>query len=125
MLKRLTLLALIAFPNSVQACFSCCSTYDLTHPGIFGFKHSPTYEYVLGRVSKVERGESSLGNNSVLVTIDVLEDYRYPQGQRTVQAFANGTKTCGPQIKLGQYSKFAVDRQRGEPWLISASYSFF
>jgi len=125
MLKQLVVLSLIALPASAQACFSCCSTYDLAHPGIFGFKHSPAYEYVLGRVSKVERGESRLGHNSALVTIEVLEDYRYPAGQRTVQAFANGNKTCGPQVKLGQYSKFAINRQSGEPWLISSSYNFF
>lgn len=124
MFRSLIFFALLAVPISAEACFSCCSTYDLADPGAWGFKKPLVYKYVLGRVSKIEPSRLKSHGDDVLVTIDVLKDYRYPPGENKVEALANGTKTCGPQVRLGQYGKFGVDVRSGVPKLVSANYSF-
>lgn len=123
MFRSFLVLALIVLPASASACFSCCKTYDLAHPGVFNFKFSPVDNYVLGRIIKIDDKEPLA--SEAYVTIEVLEDYRFPEGGRYVQALATVDGSCTPRASLGQYAKFGITRKDGKPRLVSTSVNVF
>jgi hypothetical protein len=111
--------ALSLEPWSAKACPSP-RTYDLADPGANVLEDNGAYSYFIGRVLEISTSAQLPG---VLITFEVLTDYRVPPGRALLKAYVTRSP-CAVVPGKGDVGKFGLRNQNGQLTLITTQWSF-